>query len=600
MGSFITMRYSDEVIEEVRSRNDIVDVIGQYVHLQKKGAYYFGLCPFHNEKSGSFSVSGGSKQMFYCFGCGAGGSVITFLMKYDNLTFHEAVKQLADRAGIQLPDEDASPQAKAMRDKKQILLDINKEAARYYYYQLRSPNGAKGMEYFRERKLSDETMKQFGLGFANVTSDDLVRHLKSKGYQDSQIIEAGLASHDEKFGTHDKFWNRVMFPIQDASQKVIGFGGRVMGDGKPKYLNSPETPIFDKSRNLFGLNFAKNSRAGFIILCEGYMDVISMHQAGFNMAVASLGTAFTTGQAMILKRYTDEVILSYDSDEAGVKAAIRGIGILKEAGLKGRVLDLRPHKDPDEFIKNEGREAFEERLRNAEASFFFEVRIMRDRYDMSDPASKTEFYRELAAKLAEFHEALERENYIEAVAARYNIPMEDLKSLVASYAAKAGMVKPAARPQSGIQTKKKPEDGAKKNQRLLLTWLTDEPKIFPKVTQWVTPEDFSDDLYRKVATEVFEGMKNSNFSPAAILDHFPEEEEHGLVAEMFNTNLVDIETRDQRKKAFRDIILGVRHAGYDRKKKELKPDDPEFLTKTIQMKKELEQLSHADISVDDP
>ncbi len=592
------MRYSDEIIEEVRSRNDIVDVVGQYVHLQKKGANYFGLCPFHNEKSGSFSVSG-HKQMYYCFGCGAGGNVITFLMKYDNLTFQEAVKQLADRAGVKLPDEDNSEAAKAMRDKKQILLDINKEAAKYYYYQLRSPNGQKGMEYFRGRKLSDETMQHFGLGFSNVTSDDLVQHLRKLGYKDAQIIEAGLASHDEKFGTHDKFWNRVMFPIQDASQKVIGFGGRVLGDGKPKYLNSPETPIFDKSRNLFGLNYAKNSRAGYMIICEGYMDVIAMHQAGFTMAVASLGTAFTTGQAMILKRYTDEVILSYDSDEAGTKAALRGIGILKEAGVKGKVLNLKPYKDPDEFIKNEGRDAFEERIRNAESTFFFETRILQEQHDMSDPESKTEFHRQLAKKLCEFEEALERENYIEAVAARYNIAVDDLRRLVASYAAKGGMVKPAERPRSGIQQKRSPEDGARKNQRLLLTWLTDEPNIYPKVSRWVKPEDFSDDLYRNVATKLFMGLENGNFSPAAILDNFTDEEEHRQVAEMFNTNLIDIETKEQRRKAFHDIIVGVRQAGYERQKKELKPDDPEFLNKTIQGKKEMERLLKADISPDD-
>ncbi|WP_026516343.1 DNA primase [Butyrivibrio sp. MC2021] len=592
------MRYSDEIIEEVRSRNDIVDVVGQYVHLQKKGANYFGLCPFHNEKSGSFSVSG-HKQMYYCFGCGAGGNVITFLMKYDNLTFQEAIKQLAERAGIQLPEEDESPSAKAARDKKQILLEINKEAARYYYYQLRGKSGEKGLEYFRKRELTDETLQHFGLGYANVTSDDLVKHLRSKGFDDKQIIEAGLASYDEKFGTHDKFWNRVMFPIQDASNKVIGFGGRVMGDGKPKYLNSPETPIFDKSRNLFGLNYAKNSRAGYMIICEGYMDVIAMHQAGFNMAVASLGTAFTVGQAMLLKRYTDEVILSYDSDEAGTKAALRGIGILKEVGLKGKVLNLQPHKDPDEFIKNESKEAFEERVKNAENPFFFEVRVMERQHDMSDPDAKTDFYKAIARKLCEFEEALERENYIQAVAARYNIPVDDLRRMVTGFANQGGIVRPAERPKSGIQKKINPEDGAKKNQRLLLTWLTDEPGLYHKVIKYVSPEDFSDDLYRRVAGELFEGLKNGGFSPAAILDHFQDEAEHAQVAEMFNTNLVEIETRDQRKKAFHDIIYGVKLAGYERQKKELKPDDPEFLIKTIQGKKDLEKLAHTEISPDD-
>jgi DNA primase len=592
------LRFTDEIIEEVRSRNDIVDVIGQYVHLQKKGANYFGLCPFHNEKSGSFSVSPG-KQMFYCFGCHEGGNVFSFLMKYDNLTFPEAVKQLADRAGVKLPEQDDSPEARAYRDKKQILLDINKEAARYYYYQLRQPNGQKGLEYFKDRKLSEETMNQFGLGYSNVTSDDLVKHLKSKGYQDSQIIEAGLASHDEKFGTHDKFWNRVMFPIFDTNQKVIGFGGRVMGDGKPKYLNSPETPIFDKSRNLFGLNLAKNARAGYMIICEGYMDVIAMHQAGFNMAVASLGTAFTTGQAQLLKRYTDTVILSYDSDGAGTNAAIRGIGILKEAGLKGKVLNLKPYKDPDEFIKAEGREAFEQRIRDAENPFFFEIRVMQNNYNMNDPESKTEFHREIARKLCEFEEAVERENYIEAVASNYNIAVDDLRKLVASIASKGGLVRPAQRPKSGVKNKMDGADAEKKPQRLLITWIADEPQVFSKVSKWITPDDFTDDLYKNVAKEMFTGLSSGNFTPAAVVDHFVDEDQRRQVAELFNTNLINIETAEERQKAFHDIIYDVKSASYKKQMSELKPDDPRYFPMIIDGKKKLEELSRTVISPDD-
>ena len=591
------MRYSDEIIEEVRARNDILDVVGQYVHLQKKGSNYFGLCPFHNEKSGSFSVSQ-SKQMFHCFGCGEGGNVFTFLMKYDNLTFPEAVRHLAERAGVTLPEQDNSPQAAKERSMCQALYDINKEAANYYFRCLKSDMGTRAMEYFKGRELSDETIRHFGLGFAGIGYSNLVKYLKGKGYSDKQMIDAGLASFDERNGTYDKFYNRVMFPILDATGKVIGFGGRVMGDGKPKYLNSPETPIFDKSRNLFGLNFARSSRAGYMIICEGYMDVIAMHQAGFDMAVASLGTAFTTGQAMILKRYTDTVILSYDSDEAGTKAALRGIGILGEVGLKGKVLDLRPHKDPDEFIKSEGREAFEERIKNAENTFFFEVRVMESRYDFSDPVAKTEFQRELAVRLCRFDEALERENYIEAVAVRYNIRVDDLRRLVSDTAAKGLAVKPLERPRSG-RMRNSSEDPGKKNQRLLLTWLADEPAIFPKVRAWISPEDFSDDLYRSVAKELFAGMESGNFSPASILDGFTEEEEHRQIAEMFNTNLVEIETPDQRRKAFRDIIYAVKHSGYERLKKEMKPDDPEYLTRTIQGKKELEKLAKTDISPDD-
>lgn len=329
------------------------------------------------------------------------------------------------------------------------------------------------------------------------------------------------------------------------------------------------------------------------------MDVIAMHQAGFDMAVASLGTAFTMGQAMILKRYTDTVVLSYDSDEAGTKAALRGIGILKEVGLKGKVLDLRPYKDPDEFIKNLGRDAFEERIKKAENPFFFEARVEEARHDMSDPVSKTEFHRKLAAMLCEFEEAVERENYIEATAARYGIAVDDLRRLVTATAAKGVTVRAEDKPKSGAAVKKTPEDGARKNQRLLLTWLTDEPGILPKITKWVTPEDFSDDLYRSVAKELFAGMESGSFSPAAVIDRFTDEEQHRQVAEMFNTNLVDIETPDQRRKAFHDIIYAVKQAGYERQKKLLSPDDPQYLMKTIQGKKDLEKLAHADISPDD-
>ncbi len=591
------MLYNDQIKDEVRSRNDIVDVIGQYVSLKKKGANYVGLCPFHNEKSGSFSVSP-TRQMYHCFGCGVGGDVFKFIQEYENLTFPEALKELADRAGIELPEQQDAGKARAERDKKQVLLEINKEAARYFYSNLKGRSGEKGLAYFRERKLSDDTIRHFGLGYSNISPDDLVRFLRGKGYKDAQIIEAGLASFDEKRGCHDKFWNRVMFPIMDASGKVIGFGGRVMGQGEPKYMNSPETPVFDKSRNLFGLNYAKTARAGFMILCEGYMDVIAMHQAGFNMAVASLGTAFTTGQAMILKRYTDTVILSYDSDGPGTKAALRAIEILTQVGLKGKVLDLRPHKDPDEFIKNEGKEAFEERLRKAENTFFFELRVLEGNSDFSDPVSKTEFYRKVAARLCEFREPLERMTYIEASAARYNIPVEDLKNLVADTAATGAGVKTSEKPRAGTQPRKSPDDGARKNQRLILTWLANEPQIFPKVSSWITPDDFADDLYRKVAREVFDRIKEGNFVPARILDLAADEEEQNQISAILNTDLVEIETTDERRKAFKEIILAIRHSGYERLKKEMGPDDPEYLTKTIQGKKELERLSHADISPD--
>lgn len=347
------MYYSDELIEEVRSRNDIVDVISGYVKLTKKGSSYFGLCPFHNEKSPSFSVSR-QKQMYYCFGCGAGGNVFTFLMEYENYTFVEALKMLADRAGIELPEMEYSKEAKEKADLKASIMEVNKLAAKYYYAQLKTEQGKHAHQYLTGRQLSEETITAFGLGYSNKYSDDLYRYLKAKGYSDEVISKAGLISIDERQGVYDKFWNRVMFPIMDVNNRVIGFGGRVMGDAKPKYLNSPETLVFDKSRNLYGLNRARTSRKPYFLICEGYMDVIALHQAGFTNAVASLGTALTSGHASLIKRYVNEVYLTYDNDEAGTRAALRGIPILKEAGITAKVIRMDPYKDPDEFIKNLG------------------------------------------------------------------------------------------------------------------------------------------------------------------------------------------------------------------------------------------------------
>ena len=305
--------YSDELKEEVRSANDIVDVISGYVRLQKKGSSYVGLCPFHNEKTGSFHVSQ-NKQLYHCFGCGAGGDVFGFLMEYENYTFQEAMEQLAGRVGMSLPKQELTELERRESDYRSKLLEVNKEAGKYYYLLLRSPRGAHALDYFKNRELSEETMKKFGLGYADKYSDDLYRYLKSKGYDDRLLKDSGLVTMDERHGMHDKFWNRAMFPIMNVHHKIVGFGGRVMGEGEPKYLNSPETQIFDKSRNLYGMNLARQSRREQILLCEGYMDVIALHQAGFDNAVASLGTAFTSGHANLLKRYAKEVLLTFDSD----------------------------------------------------------------------------------------------------------------------------------------------------------------------------------------------------------------------------------------------------------------------------------------------
>lgn len=597
------MYYSDELVEEVRQRNDIVDIISGYVNLKKKGGNYFGLCPFHNEKSASFSVSPG-KQMYYCFGCGAGGNVFTFIMNYENYTFAEAIKLLADRAGIALPEIEDSKEAREKENRRKTLLQINKEAATYFYYQLRAPQGRVGLDYLKGRQLSNETMNRFGLGYSNKASNDLCQYLRHKGYPDELIRESGVAVFNEKYGMSDKFWNRVMFPIQDVNHRVIGFGGRVMGEGEPKYLNSPETPVFDKSRNLYGLNFARTARQDNIILCEGYMDVIAMHQAGFTQAVASLGTAFTSGQANLLRRYTENVILSYDSDGAGVKAALRAIGILKEAGLTGKVLNLEPYKDPDEFMKNLGREEFAKRLSQAENTFFFELRMMQKQYDLSDPEAKTKFYNEIAKKLCGFSEEVERENYTEAVAEKYNISMESLKKLVTGYAAKMGMAAEVIRPKQPVQQKNTPKEQQENVQKLLLTWLVEEPHLYKKIKKYITPLSFTNELYRQVAQELFPKLEEGKPNPAAIISRFSQEEEQREAASLFNTKLPymqqDMESQSQvqeREKAFHDIVVKVKRNAYEHDLK-ASGSDMEALSRVISGRQELDELEKTHISFD--
>lgn len=570
------MYYPEEVIEEVRTRNDIVDIISGYVKLQKKGSNYFGLCPFHHEKSPSFSVSQ-SKQMYHCFGCGVSGNVFTFVMEYENYTFREAVELLADRSGVKLPKMEYSKEAKAQADLRAALLEINKMAANYFYYQLKQLQGQQGCQYLMGRGLTEQTIRRFGLGYSNKTSNDLYQFLRSKGYEDSILKETGLVTIEER-GARDKFWNRVMFPIMDVNNRVIGFGGRVMGDGEPKYLNSPETKLFDKSRNLYGLNYARLSREKFILLCEGYMDVIAMHQAGFTNAVASLGTAFTSQHAALLKRYTDQVVLTYDSDGAGVKAALRAIPILKSVGMSVRVLNMRPYKDPDEFIKNLGPEAFRQRIAEARNSFLFEIDTIRQQYSMEDPEQKTAFYNETARKLLEFPEALERDNYIQAVAREYFINYEDLKRLVNQMGSRYGTALPgtqAAR-ETGIsgeiygekpktfQKKKDREEGIRQSERLLLTWLIEDPRLFDKIQGIIGPEDFVKPLYRRAAQMVFEGHENGEVSPAAILNHFIDDEgNYKEVAALFNASLNDSLSNEEQKKAFADTVMKVKKSSLD-------------------------------------
>ncbi len=585
------MYYPDNLVEEVRARNDIVDVISSYVRLQKKGSNHFGLCPFHNEKSASFSVNQ-ARQMYHCFGCGKSGNVITFIMEYENFTFPEALKLLADRAGVTLPEIEYSKEEREKDNLKARILEAYKEAGKYYYYQLRSDAGKRAMEYFKNRGLSDETINKFGLGYAITGRNMMYRYLTSKGYDDKVLREMRIFYMNEKEGMTDMFWNRAIFPIMDVNHRVIAFGGRVMGQGEPKYLNSPETMVFDKGRNLYGLNHARTSRKDNLIVCEGYMDVISLHQAGFNQTVGALGTALTSGHVNLLKRYTENVLLCYDNDGAGVKANLRAIPILRGAGVSAKVIDLSPYKDPDEFIKNLGAEEFEVRIRNAENSFYYEVRMLERDYDLKDPDGRTRFTNEVAKKLLKFEDAIERDNYLEAICARYHINTENMNKLIGKLAAKGEGIPEYERPRSLSQDKKEKDGGIKKAQKLLLTWLCEEPEIFAQIKKYLEPDDFTEDIYRTVAAVLFEQIREGSVNPAGIISRFTGEDEQNEVGSLFNTKLEMLNTVREREQALKDILIKVKTHSFDLKAKEGDPADVNTINRVIENKKLLQELKN--------
>ena len=590
------MFYPEDLIEEIRARNDIVEVISSYVKLQKKGATYFGLCPFHNEKTASFSVSP-NDQMYYCFGCGTGGTVYTFIMEYENYSFPEAVQVLAERVGIELPKEDRSQTEKLKANKKAVLLDINKEAAKFFYVSLRSNAGKVAHDYLVKRGLPESIIKDFGLGYAPKGGKELYQFLKNKGYDDEILMESGLFSASEKTGAYCKFWNRAMFPIMNANSKVIGFGGRVMGEGTPKYLNSPETLIFDKSRNLYALNIARKSRKPYFILCEGYMDVISLHKAGFTNAVASLGTAFTSGQASLIRRYVEQVYITYDTDDAGTRAALRALPILKEAGISAKIIRMDPYKDPDELINQEGEAGFEKRINEAKNGFMFSLEILEKDFDLHSPEGKTAFMNEAALRLTKFEEEIERTNYIEAVAKTYKVGFDDLKKLVIKTAIREGQAKPINRPRQTGTINKEKEDGRNISQRVLLTYLAEDEILYKSIKEVIDPTDFTKELYQKVAELLFKQYEEGSANPAKIIDHFTDEEEHVLVAGIFHTKIIEIKTLEEKEKAIKETLMKVKNNAIEYKTKNLDPTDIVGLQKLMDAKKQIEQIKNLQIQI---
>lgn len=532
-------RISDDMIAKICDENDIIDYVSQYVQLKKSGRDYSGLCPFHNEKTPSFHVSQ-EKQLFHCFGCGASGNLVQFVMRTENLDFVDALRQLADRAGIIIPenDDDFSDE---LHEKKKKILEINKIAARFFYSCLKDSNiGERAFNYLKRRNISWKLITVFGLGCAPDRRDMLLQYLMGKGYKAEDIVEAGLAvSRDGKI--YDKFRDRVMFPIIDVRGNVIGFGGRILHNNKeingykiPKYLNSPETPVFDKGKNLFSLNLAKNAKAFDMILCEGYMDVISVYQAGIQNIVATLGTAITENQAKLMLRYAGEILICYDSDEAGVKAALRAIDVISSAGGRSRVIRLKNAKDPDEYINKNGVEKFREAVKNAMPSTEFKISLIKNKYDITNAEGKILFIDEVVEVFKGIKDAVEIDAYItkisedtginrDAVLSKYR--EKTSKNSYRPIPSKTEYQKKAAEVQRRTVREEKVTGALLEAEKRLLGLIAQSKKLYKAAVREVKADDFSSKVYRHLAKCIYESFENGlSPEPAMILNAFGEDE----------------------------------------------------------------------------
>jgi len=588
------MYYDEETIENVRAANDIVDVVGTYVQLRRSGANYFGLCPFHNEKSGSFSVNK-NMQIYKCFGCGESGNVFGFVQKYENVSFPESVRILAERAGISLPEPDYTPEERLRVSKKDIIAKINKEAATFYYRLLRSPEGETAHKYLTDSGLSEETINKFGLGYAGHYTDGLYKYLRSQGHSVEELQITGLFNISEK-GVYDKFWNRVMFPIMDIRNRVIAFGGRIMGSAEnvAKYLNSPETDLFSKSENLYGLNLAKHSREKFIILAEGYMDVIALHQGGFNNAVASLGTSLTERQARKLTTYTDNIVISYDSDGAGTKAALRAIPILKNVGLSVKILNMSPYKDPDEFIKAIGADEYRKRIESAAQAFDFEAGVLEKSHDFENVDEKTKFDHEIAETIAKIDDPMARYNHVEAAARKYNIDASALRDEVNKIGSrmKAEETNAKAKEAQKASREKKAEEGDTQRARLLLNTITQNKNAYECVKDVLTEQDFGSGIEPAVYIQIRSEYDKMGLAVGArIVEKFTDAEEQSKVADILMTSLEEDMNESERRKAFADLVIGVKKSAIERRIDEAKQAQRgEELVKLFKEEKDLDAL----------
>ncbi len=546
------VRYSDEIIDEVRQTNDIVDIISQYVHLKRSGRNFFGLCPFHNEKSPSFSVSP-DKQIFHCFGCGVGGNVFTFLTKIEGINFIEAVQTLAERSNIQLPTlENRGDSLK--EELKAKVYKVNEFAANYYHENLYKPESKIAQEYIKKRKLTNETLKSFQIGFSGKFNE-LYNALKKQGFEEREILESGLVNKNDNGKYIDRYRNRLMFPICDVRGRVIAFGGRVLDDSKPKYINSPENIVYSKGRHLFGLNVAKKSDVKKILIVEGYMDVISLHQRGVKNVVASLGTAMTQQQGWLLRKSSEQIILSFDSDEAGLSAKMRALDILQNMGCDIRILQMEGAKDPDEYIIKYGSARFQSLIEKALSVVEFKVKILKRNLDLNNTNDKIKFLNEIAKLISKIDNTIEKEVYIERIAKSYNISKEAIYAEVnkLSYAtAKGQKILEKSKPvisHKKVEKNKVSEAIVKKENTILSLLLMGDLNVFQIIKQNIKVEDFKDSLNQQIAKKLYEEFEKGNSNINGILDNLEEEEQNRITMIMAD----DYEIKDVEK-AIDDII----------------------------------------------
>lgn len=545
-------RYSEEIINEVRQSNDIVDVISQYVHLKRSGRNFFGLCPFHNEKSPSFSVSP-DKQIFHCFGCGVGGNVITFVSKIEGLNFVETVQMLAERANIQLPtlENNGDIQKEILKDK---VYKVNEFAAEYYHQNLYKTQAKIAQEYVKKRQLSNETLKSFRIGFSGKFNE-LYQELKKQGFEEREILESGLVNKNDRGQYIDRYRNRLMFPICDVRGRVIAFGGRVLDDSKPKYINSPENIVYSKGRHLFGLNVAKKGDTKKILIVEGYMDVISLHQREITNVVASLGTALTEQQGWLLRKNSEQIILSFDSDEAGIKAKLRSIEILQNMGCDLRVLQLEGAKDPDEYILKYGNMRFQNAVDKALSVIEFKVKILKKDLNLENTNDKIKFLNEIAKLISKVDNTIEREVYIEKIAKEYDISKEAIYAEVNKLTYKNSKSEKILEKSKPIIIHKKTEkreisQAVKKRENTIISiLLTGDLSIFEVIKQHIRPVDFQDEVNINIAKKLYEELEKGNSNINGIIDELEQEEQNQITLIMADDYEID-----DLEKAIDDLI----------------------------------------------